>query len=207
MDGRVSREACEEGEEPCDVCQEQRKEEKRRMLRAQIIRRLDEEEYDSGVVLAQSREEASSEVSFDQGFQHEREKQCPGVISAADELQFNLQEQQREWTQHVVISHRCEEAWEVQKLEEYLEMWVLQCPLCVVRRCDGHGHLVENCSQAGASTIRDGIVDLQEQVQFERFSCCFYCHVPQAFTSGGSPEKRISVGRRFLGRGANLREL
>lgn len=38
-----------------------------------------------------------------------REKQCPGAISGADELQFNLQEQQREWTQHRVIIQRREE--------------------------------------------------------------------------------------------------
>jgi hypothetical protein len=70
IDGRIDREECEEGEEACDVCQEQRKEEERRVLRAQIICRLDEEEYDnSGVILEQpGEEEAGSEVSFDQGF-------------------------------------------------------------------------------------------------------------------------------------------
>ena len=30
-------------------------------------------------------------------------------------------------------------------------------------------------------------MDLQEQVQFERFSCCFYCHVPQAICQRWEP--------------------
>jgi hypothetical protein len=78
----------------------------------------------------------------------------------------------------VVVAQRREEAWEVQKLEEYLEMWILQCPLCVVRRRDGRGHSIEDCPQEDAGAVRDGIADLQEKVQFEHFSCCFYCHVP-----------------------------
>src|SRR6187402_3553284 len=186
MDGRTSRETCEEGEEPCDICQEQRREEERRGLQVQIIRRLDGEYNDSGVVLEPSRA-GSSEVSFDRGFQYERAGQWPGVIGIADELQFNWQEQQREWTQHVVITQRREEAWEVQRLEAYLEEWTLQCPLCVVRRQDGHGHLIEECLQEGADIVREGIVDLQEQVRFERFSCCFYCHVPQAICQRWEP--------------------
>lgn len=86
MDDRISREECEEGEEPCDVCQEQRNKEERRVLRAQIIRRLDREYHDSGVVLAPSSKEESGKVSFDPGFQHKREGQGPGVISVSNEL-------------------------------------------------------------------------------------------------------------------------
>jgi len=97
MDGRMSWDMCEEGEELCDICEERRREEARRVLRTQIIRRLDAEYDDRGVVVEASRE-GSSEVSFDQGFQHERKGQWPGVCSTADELQFNLQERQREWT-------------------------------------------------------------------------------------------------------------
>jgi hypothetical protein len=126
----MSQEECEEGEEPCHIWQEQREEE-RQVVRAEIIRKWDKEEYnDSGVVLEPSRGEASSEVSFDQGFQYEREREYPGAISAADELQFDLQERQREWTQHIVISQRRKEVWEVQRLEEYLGRWMLQCRLC-----------------------------------------------------------------------------
>jgi hypothetical protein len=50
-------------------------------------------EYDSGVILEQSKkDDGSSEAGFDQGFQ----EHFPGAISGADESQFNLQEQQRE---------------------------------------------------------------------------------------------------------------
>ena len=28
---------------------------------------------------------------------------------------------------------------------------------------------------------------MQEQVQFEKFSCCFYCHVPQAIYQRWEP--------------------
>lgn len=100
----------------------------------------------------------------------------------------------------MVNSQRREEAWEVRKLEEYLETWVLQCPLCVVRRCDGYGHSIEDCSQDGASIVREGIMDLQEQVQFERFSCCFIVMCRRPFVNVGSPAKRIFDGRRLRGK-------
>lgn len=64
MDKRIDWEACEEGEELCDICKERRKEEERRILWAQVICRLDKEYNNSGVVLEASREEESSEVSF-----------------------------------------------------------------------------------------------------------------------------------------------
>lgn len=123
-----------------------------------------------------------------------------------------------EWTQHVVIAQRRKE---VQRLEEYLEQWTLQCPLCVVRRQDGHRHSIEEFLQEGADIIQEGadiiqeeadiiqeeIVDLQEQVPFERFSYCFYCHVPQAICQWWEPGETISVGGRFQGKGVSFQEL
>jgi hypothetical protein len=89
----MDREECEEGEEPCDICWERRQEQERAVLRARIIRQLDGEYDDSGVILEPSRkDDGRSEVSFDQGFQHKRAEHCPRAISGADELQFNLQE-------------------------------------------------------------------------------------------------------------------
>ncbi|HYT46090.1 MAG TPA: helicase-related protein [Methylomirabilota bacterium] len=84
MDGQMNQEACEEGEEQCDICQEREEESRRQVVQEQIIRRLDEGCDDSGMVL----EEAGSEVSFDQGFQQQ-------AVSTAKELEFNSQEQQR----------------------------------------------------------------------------------------------------------------
>jgi superfamily II DNA helicase RecQ len=193
MDGRISREACEEGEEPCDVCHKQQQEEARQVLQAQIIRTLDADKAynDSGVGLEPSHNDVQSEVSFDQGFQHEQEKEqekeaCQAVHHM-DVSQFHLQEQQRTWTQHMVISQRQEEAWEVQKLEAYLERWVSQCPLCVMHSRDGHGHSIADCSHEGARAVREAIQVLQEEVRFEKFSCCFYCHVPQAICQRWEP--------------------
>ncbi|KAL5318141.1 hypothetical protein ACEPPN_013199 [Leptodophora sp. 'Broadleaf-Isolate-01'] len=92
MDGRMDRERCEEGEEACDVCQGKDKEERRQAARERVISRLNEEIGDGGVVVDAADEGSSgviveddsrSEVSVDQGFQHERRR-----IDVIEEMEF-----------------------------------------------------------------------------------------------------------------------
>lgn len=71
MDGRLDRERCEEGEEVCDVCQRMDDKERWRAIREGVISQSSEEVDDSGVVMDQA-DDGSSEVSIDQGFEHER---------------------------------------------------------------------------------------------------------------------------------------
>lgn len=53
----------------------------------------------TGFFLEQSmKDDRSSEVRYDPGFPYESAEHCPGAVRSADELQFNLQKQQRAWT-------------------------------------------------------------------------------------------------------------
>jgi superfamily II DNA helicase RecQ len=193
MDERMDREGCEEEEEACDICQERAREAERRILRARFIEAMEEHD-DSGVVLDQ--DEVDSEGSFNRGFGCERR----AGVGIASEVEFHLQETQREWTQSMIVQQRREEAWGVQRLEEHLEQWMLRCPWCVVRRQDGHGHSIEGCLHEGAHAIQEGIADMQEKVRFEKFSCCFECHVPQAICQQWEPGEGNIRWERVAGR-------
>ena len=69
----MDRESCEDGEEPCDVCEAREEESRRQVLRERVIRRLDEEERGDG----------------------SRGEPCQVAICAAEESEFYSQEQQR----------------------------------------------------------------------------------------------------------------
>lgn len=194
MDGRMSREACEEGEEQCDVCQEREKESRRQVARERIINRLGQE--DDGIVDAE-----------DSGFVGAG-SEIGGLSQAvsAEELEFYTQEQQRAWAQHVVTEQRRQEGREVEMLAVFLERWKLHCPLCLVRGDESRGHHIQECLAEGADLVREGVEDLRKRIRFEPFSCCYYCHVPQAICQrwelGGDEgrwRKSSSQGCQFEG--------
>ncbi|HYT46091.1 MAG TPA: hypothetical protein VEP90_27430 [Methylomirabilota bacterium] len=58
-----------------------------------------------------------------------------------------------------------------------------------MQRRDGHGHGIEECIKEGVDVVRAEVKDMQEQVQFEKFSCCCYCHVPQAICQRWEPRE------------------
>ena len=79
-----------------------------------------------------------------------------------------------------------QEGQEIAEFEEALRKWVNQCPLCKVQGRPKQKHQLEECQQDGAEDVRvalqlmvDEMTDKNKR-RFERFSCCFYCYVPQA---------------------------
>jgi superfamily II DNA helicase RecQ len=180
MDGRMDRERCEEGEETCDVCQGKDEEERRQAVREGVIRRLNEEIDDSVSVVVDQADDNSSEVSIDQGFQHERPR-----IDIADELEFESQEQERRWVGVQVGKRRRQEGVGVRELSEQLDEWHGICPWCYWQ---GHSHGIEHqiqeCGYKEAAEIYRISQEIQKEIKgkrlFEKFGCCTWCGVPQA---------------------------
>jgi len=152
MDGRFDRMGCEEGEEVCDLCERSRAEE-------DIFE-------DSGIVLDNSFESVD--------------------ISQQDRVEFEQQEQERKWIQFKVQEGRQGEGLEVEELERQLQDWRGQCTLCYVHGIKDDTHSIQECPQDGADDVRaalqlmvDEMTD-RDKKRFENYSCCFYCHIPQA---------------------------
>ena len=189
MDGRMDREMCEEGEEVCDVCQGKDDEERRQAVRERVIRRLNEEIDDSGVVVDQADDSSrgvivdddrSSEVSVEQGFQYKRPR-----IDVVEEMEFESQEQERRWVGVQVAKRRRQEGVEVRELGEQLDEWYRVCPWCHWQGYSrGIEHRIQDCRYQEAGEIYKISQGIQKEITskrlFEKLGCCTWCGVPQA---------------------------
>jgi len=99
---------------------------------------------------------------------------------------FEQQQRERQWLASSITKQRREEGQEIAELEKALRNWANRCPLCKVQKRHNQQHQLDECQQEGASEVRealqlmvDDMTDKKNQ-RFERYSCCFYCQVPQA---------------------------
>jgi superfamily II DNA helicase RecQ len=86
-----------------------------------------------------------------------------------------------------------QEQLEVQRLAEMLEEWQGCCSWCHVNAWVGEEHhRLAQCTQEGADDVRDGVREMLKQLQWERYSCCFHCGVPQSICT--SYTERLDAG-------------
>jgi superfamily II DNA helicase RecQ len=146
----------------------------------------EQEEYehdqmlDSGINIPSSFEMQDSTPSIelsDSGF-----SPSPG-FAAEDHYEFQQQQVKREQQRQYIQRQNQQEGQEVWELEQQLEEWSGQCPLCFIKGHDSR-HSIEDCIQNGSHEVRKGWKEMKrlmkEKRWFASFSCCFDCHVPQA---------------------------
>jgi len=204
MDGRMDRVGCEEGEEPCDVC---KKQEMVTQCSQELptlqegLDPLDDEFADNSIgnsMSSQVHESSqaqerimqssppnvpSSPASEDQGF-------ISRFQTSQDEIEmqalFEQQQRERQWLASSITKQRRQEGQEIIELEEALRKWANRCPLCKVQKRHDQQHRLEECQQDGANDVREALQLMVDEMtgrnkrRFEKFSCCFYCYVPQA---------------------------
>jgi hypothetical protein len=159
MDGRDDRQKCEEGEEMCDVCEE---DERFRQGR------WDDSFPDSGI---------GAEGSPDS---------ITGAQEGEDQLRarFEQQERQREWQYRQLVVQEQTAGIEVSEFRQYLEQWVGGCPWCYWNGVANQEHAVEACSRNDAAIVHEISSEIQAEMRdkrlYESFSCCMWCGVPQA---------------------------
>lgn len=217
MDGRDDRAGCEEGEEMCDVCREDRRvAEEPADIDSEIYgdaRPIEDDPFtDSGVVIPSSSQQAelipssqqnsstamkSSPPDFSQpmgqGSPVEREvdnsSPCVRRVNVQQEdsqlrARFEQQQRHRQWQQRAWAEYHQQEACQVAELERQLERFQGRCPLCLVHQAEEQQHAIENCTADHASVIRELSATLTKKMAdekwFDRFSCCYHCHAPQA---------------------------
>lgn len=99
---------------------------------------------------------------------------------------FEQQQRERQWLALSITKQHRQEGQEIAELEEALRKWVNQCALYKVQKRHDQQHRLEECHENGANEVREAlqlIVDdmtNKKNKRFERYSCCFYCQVPQA---------------------------
>jgi superfamily II DNA helicase RecQ len=96
------------------------------------------------------------------------------------------QEQQKQLVAQRVRWMQSQEAIEIMELEQTLEQWHQQCPICYIQMVDKAVamHPITQCRQAAAEIINPHVEQMFQTMKNERkyasFSCCFSCGVPQA---------------------------
>jgi RecQ family ATP-dependent DNA helicase len=219
MDGRIDRVRCEDGEERCDVC---RKDDEA-MEEAEALRQAYEESNEQGIDEESTHEQEQEEYTHDQMLDNginmassfEMQGSTPSIelsdsgfapqspgFTAADEYEFQSQQAKREQQRQRIQRQNQQEGQEVWELEQQLEEWSGQCPLCFIKRHNSR-HSIEDCVQNGSHEIRKGWKEMKtlmkEKRWFALFSCCFDCHVPQAICQKWVQKKEQGRWERLSG--------
>jgi RecQ family ATP-dependent DNA helicase len=149
----TERVACEEGEEKCDVCRGADEEE-------------DEDEEEEGG--------ASKESSVDQD-------DMDTVDVEQEEIRqvFDQQQQERRGPRQTLIQQRQQEFTDMEWLRRQLAWWTKRCGICE-EAGEGHsGHDVRQCWRPESEQAKEMIKKVEDQIEFEKFSGCYWCGVPQ----------------------------
>jgi RecQ family ATP-dependent DNA helicase len=190
MDGRDDRIKCEEGEEVCDVCAEDRQ-----MMEALEdagwVPGEDEPFDDSGIAVGSSEvsTQGQEQVSFQGRYETNAHYNNHGghQVSRQETIQlraeFEEQEHGRQWQRTQLVTRKQQEAFEVSEFREQLEEWVGRCPVCHFQQAEEQLHRLEDCQHPELGEILGCVNSLvkgvKEGKRFEKFSCCHDCGVPQ----------------------------
>jgi superfamily II DNA helicase RecQ len=179
MDGDMLRQSCRAGEEACSRCQEQG---------------VLSEEAPSAVEMPSTVEEMPSTVEE----MPSTVEEMPSTVEetpadTADRLEFERQLAARRSLSQRERAQQSREQLEVLRLAEMLQEWKDCCPWCCVYDWAGEGqHQLTDCMQDEADTVREGVREMQRVLQWEKFSCCFNCSVPQSICT--SYAERLDAG-------------
>jgi RecQ family ATP-dependent DNA helicase len=182
MDGRRDRVRCEDGEEACDVCITTLEE---------VVQQNDM--TDSGIDMSSGSIQPAAEggrrrSSGAEGSPTQPHGGPPASGDAADRVSqhdrdaFQAQAAQREQQKRRIDRQVKAEGHECWDLENQLDRWVDRCPICQVRNCSGQAvdtrHTLDECGDEQQKAVVAQVKVLQG-MNFERFSCCTGCAVPQ----------------------------
>jgi len=76
----------------------------------------------------------------------------------------------------------------VTRLQDKLEEWSRQCPLCHLRGVKNINHQLVDCLAPGADGVRQEWAAIQARIRYEKYSGCFFCGVPQAICQRWRPK-------------------
>jgi hypothetical protein len=151
---------CEEGEEKCEVC-----------------RTADGAEDDEEVEEASESGE-SSESSKDGS--HNKEE-MDTVEAERDEARRVFEQQQLAQCgpRQTLIQQRQQAFADMEWLRRQLAWWIKRCGICKAAGEGESGHDVRKCWREESREAKEMIQVVEEKIQFEAYTGCFWCGVPQ----------------------------
>jgi superfamily II DNA helicase RecQ len=156
----VERVGCKEGEEKCDVCSGEGTDE-------EIREETDEEMGEEG----SGGEAVVGEV---EAVAVERETEREGVRRA-----FQQQQQVRRAPRQRLMQVQQEAYANMEWLRRQLARWANRCGICEAAGEGQSAHDVRQCWRAESEQARAMIRQIEQEIQFEPYSGCFWCGVPQ----------------------------
>jgi superfamily II DNA helicase RecQ/uncharacterized C2H2 Zn-finger protein len=118
--------------------------------------------------------------------EQDMDEEMDGVVEATDrggeEVQraFQQQEREKQVPREDLIQARQQEFMEVEWLRRQLQQWAGRCGICEAAGAGRSGHDLRGCWRAESRRAKEMVKMVEETIEFERFSGCFWCGVPQA---------------------------
>jgi hypothetical protein len=179
----TERRGCEAGEERCDVCRGEEKEEEEEEEEEGEEAEEEEGEEAEEEEGEEAEEEEGEEVSNQEASDQEASNQeaiDAGESEAEDERRtFAQQQRERQGPQQVWIQQRQQEFGDVEWLRQQLAWWANRCGICEAKGVQYSNHNIRQCWQQESREVQVAIQHQEESIQFERYSGCFWCGVPQ----------------------------
>jgi hypothetical protein len=92
---------------------------------------------------------------------------------------FQQQQQERQGSRQALTQQRQQEFADVEWLRRQLAWWAKRCGICEAAGDGQSEHNVRQCWRQKSRSIKEVIKIVEEQIQFESYSECFWCGVPQ----------------------------
>ncbi|KAH6612356.1 P-loop containing nucleoside triphosphate hydrolase protein [Boeremia exigua] len=152
MDGRIDRVGCEADEEKCSRCAG----------------------CETGGEAERAREDENRREDEGDG------QEAGGVGDEEERVAFDQEGRARRMAAQREMELQTEGLVEIQGLEEVLDEWKEGCQRCRAWGEGCEGHRMAECTATDAEEICKGVTIIASSIQWERFSCCFKCGIPQA---------------------------
>jgi hypothetical protein len=92
---------------------------------------------------------------------------------------FEQQQQARRGPRQTIIQQRQQEFADIEWLRRQLAWWTKRCGICEAAGEGESGHDVRQCWRIESRPGKEMIKAVEEKIQFEAYSGCFWCGVPQ----------------------------
>jgi hypothetical protein len=92
---------------------------------------------------------------------------------------FEQQQRERQGPRQMLIQQRQHEFADVEWLRRQLAQWASQCAICEAAGEGQSDHNIRQCWRIESTQVKEQIKVIEEEIEFEDWSRCFWCGVPQ----------------------------
>jgi superfamily II DNA helicase RecQ len=113
----------------------------------------------------------------------EADRETDEEVSAEMHCEFRQQERQRQGPWKNFVQARQQEFTEVEWLRQQLQRWAGRCGICEATGVGRSSHDLRGCWRRESREAKEMVKIVEGQIEFEEFSGCFWCGIPQEICS------------------------